>query len=108
MASSRPSSATVEWADVAFQVVAFEAMNQVKIVLTLTVEDNRGKADVTIGAAAHRRSPAGVEAAPLALVSVICSATRLRTLEAAVIHTLYILDGKLAEEEFERAKNQSA
>lgn len=108
MASSRLSSATPEWTDVAFQVVAFEAINNVKIHLMISAEDNRGKGDMRVTAAAHRRAPEGVVAELLGSVNVTCSATNFRSLEAVVIHALYTLDGKLAEKEFARTKNQSA
>ena len=44
--------------------------------------------------------PVTVEVVVLGSVSVTCSATKLRTMEAALIHGLYLLDGKLAEGQF--------
>ena len=54
---------------------------------------------------AHPRAGEIGEVPPLGSVSVTCSATRLRTMEAALIHALYMLDGQLAKGEFARVLN---
>lgn len=94
----------IDLVDVGMNVVAFEAMNNVRIEVRLTVGDYHGKADLLVEALAYeRQSPNGV-AKPLVSVSVSCSATKLRSLEAALIHVLYLLDGQLAESELESAR----
>ena len=89
-------------------MVAFEGINNVKIHLMISAEDNQGKGDMRVTAAAHRRAPEGVVAELLGSASVICSATRFRSLEAVVIHALYILDGQLARQELEKVLKPSA
>jgi len=87
----------IDLVDVGMNVVAFEAMNNVRIEIRMSVGDYHGRADLLVTALAHdRKVPIG-EAPPLASVSVSCLATKLRSLEAALIHVLYLLDGQLAE-----------
>lgn len=100
MAQSRGSSNTVDWRDVVGNMVAFEAVNHVRIEVRLTTADYRGRADLAAQVMAW--SVELVDGVPslLASVNATCSATRLKTLEGLVIHGLYLLDGKLAEREF--------
>jgi len=105
LASSRGSSNGVDWRDVAGNIVAFEAINGVRVELRITTTNHHGRADLWIALLAHPADREIGEVAPLASVSLSTSATRLRSLEAAIIHGLYLLDGKLASNEFERIKN---
>lgn len=99
-------SSGIDLTDVAMNVVAFETMNRVKIEVRLSVEDRDGRADFRIAALAHdRKIPIG-EAPPLASVSVSCLGTRLTSLEAALIHALYMLDGQLVSNEIGSAETQ--
>lgn len=85
--------------DVAMNMVAFETMNNVKIELRMSVGDRGGRACVLITALAHARDQEIGEVLPLASVNVNCLATNLQTLDAALIHALYMLDGQLVENE---------
>lgn len=99
MAVSRGSSNSADWKDVAGNLVAFEAINGVRLEIRVSTSDNQGRADLTVAVIAHdRRAPIG-EAPPWGSVSVKCSATRLRTLEGALIHALYLMDSTLARTE---------
>lgn len=95
MASSRLSSNGPDWRDVAGNLVAFEAMNGVRLEIRLLTADHRGMADIQAEVVAHdRKAPIGA-VPPLASASVTCSATKLRTLEGLLIHSLYVLDAML-------------
>jgi hypothetical protein len=72
----------------------------------LSVGDRHGRACVLLTGLAHRRDRDVGEVPPLASVSVNCLALNLRSLDAALIHVLYLLDGQLAENEIERVKNK--
>lgn len=99
MASSRPLSAGVDWKDVAGNLVAFESMNGVRLEIRMSTADYHGRADLAVTVIAHNREVEIGEAPPLASVNATCSATRLKSLEALLIHALYTLDGRLAENE---------
>lgn len=99
MGSKKDLSGGIGLLDVAFNVTGFEVMNQVRIVITLIVADARGRAEIEVTSAAYRRDDDPAVDAPLASVSATCSAMNVQSLEAAVIHSLYLLDGKLAREE---------
>jgi hypothetical protein len=100
LASRQGYSASLEVMDVAANIVAFEAINKVRLELRLSVVDRRGQADVVVVALAHSRETEIGEVPPLASVNVSCLGTRLRTMEACLIHALYQLDSKLAAGEF--------
>jgi hypothetical protein len=78
-------------------MVAFEAMNNVRIEVRMSVGDHHGRSDLLIAALAHPRNVEIGEVPPLASVSLSCLGSHLKSLEAALIHALYLLDGQLAE-----------
>lgn len=96
MALRNGSSQTIGLVDVATNIVGFEVINGVRIVLTMTVGDLRGQATVMIGARAEERAPESPDPKVLGSVSVNTLATNLLTLDAALIHVLYMLDGEIA------------
>jgi hypothetical protein len=77
-------------------IVAFEALNDVRIEVRMSVGDRNGEADVRLVALAHNRNLPVGEAPPLASASLSCSGSRLLTMDAALIHLMYMLDGQLA------------
>lgn len=81
-------------------IVAFQAINQVKVVIRLEAGDWKGTADVGATATAYRLAPADGDLSPLASVRVNLLSTNLQTAEAAVIHLLYLLDAQLASGAF--------
>jgi putative effector of murein hydrolase len=63
----------------------------------MTTADYHGRADLRIAALAHDLSKEIGEVPPLASASVTILGTRLKSLEGALIHALYVLDDQLAE-----------
>jgi hypothetical protein len=96
LASREGSRSGVELVDVAMNIVAFETMNNVRMTVLLTVVDRHGRADIQLLLTAYDRKHSGAEVKPSVSVNVSCLGTNLRSLEAALIHGLYTLDGKLA------------
>lgn len=99
MALRNGSSGEIAMVDLAMNIVAFESMNNCRIVMNLTVVDRNGRGDVMIQATAYDRQLDPAVAPSLASVNVSCLSTRLLSLDAALIHVLYILDGELARRE---------
>lgn len=79
---------------------AFEEINQVQVSLRIACVLHRGQTDLELTAEAVGKHTQEQVVKSLASVSVKCSSMNLRSLEAALIHVLYMLDGKLAEEEY--------
>jgi hypothetical protein len=80
-------------------LVAFEAINGCRLEIRLSTADYHGRADLAIVAIAHDRKAEIGEVPPLASATVTISGTRLKSLEGALIHTLYVLDAQLVEQE---------
>lgn len=99
MAQSRISSNSVDWKDVAGNLVAFEAINGVRLEVRISTADHHGRADVAVAVIAHDARKEIGEVPPWASVSVRCSAIRLKTLEGVIIHALYLMDAQLASTE---------
>jgi hypothetical protein len=104
LASSRLSSNSPDWMDVAANLVAFQALSSCRLEIRMTAADDHGKADIRITILAHELKAEIGDQPPLASVSVTCSATRMTSLEAALIHALYQLDGQLGRLEFDGIK----
>lgn len=85
--------------DVAALMEAFEEINQVKIILSITLEGTGSLRGLRIGAVAMENNSPSTEATVLASVNASFSAMNLKTVEAAVMHVLYLLDGKIAYQE---------
>ena len=81
-------------------LVAFEAINSVRLEIRLSVEDRKGAADVCATVVAHSRKVEIGEAPPLGSVSADLTTMNRKTLEDALIQLLYRLDGQLASGEF--------
>jgi len=88
--------------DVVGNLMAFEAMNNVRLELRLASMLRHGKPDLAVTALAFPKLEESMEQPHLALVRLTCSALNLRTLDAALIHALYLLDGQIASNELER------
>lgn len=99
MASGKHYRDGIGTVDVAMVVSAFEAINNLQVEVRLSVADRHGAADVVIVALASRRDVPIGEAPPLASVQLSCSDSNLTTLDAAIIHALYLLDSRLAKNE---------
>jgi len=97
LASKRDYSGGIGWKDVAGNLVAFEAINGCRLEVRITTADYHGRVDMTVAVVANDRKAENGDLPPLASVSVSVSGSRLRSLEGALIHALYLLDSKLAE-----------
>lgn len=87
--------------DVAINVTAFEVMNNVRVEVRLSCIDRHGRPDIQMVAIAHRRDVPIGDGSPLASVTLTCLASRLTTVDAALIHALYQLDSMLAHNEMQ-------
>jgi len=101
LAASRISSNSPDWEDVAVNLIAFEAMNNVRLEMRVSTADHHGLADLAVTVIAHDRTAEIGVVPPLASASVTCSGSRLKSLEAVAIHALYKLDSQLALNELD-------
>jgi len=101
------SSKNVEWKDVAGNLVAFEAINGCRLEIRMSTADYHGRADLAVEVLAHDRKVETGDQPSLASVRLTCSGSRLKTLEALLIHALYQLDFQLGERAFADAVKQS-
>jgi len=99
LASKNHYLATSDEVDLPFLMVAFEAMNNVRLVLTVMAVDTGGTADLRLTMVALPRMVADVGVKPLASVSKLFSAMNLKTVHAALIQLMYAVDFQLAEKE---------
>lgn len=97
MGSNRDSLSGLGWKDVAGNLVAFEAINGVRLEIRLSTADYHGRADLAVTAIAHDRKGEIGDLPPLGSASVTILGTRLKSLEGALIHALYVLDAQFAE-----------
>jgi hypothetical protein len=81
-------------------MVAFEAINNVRLVLRMTTGDHKGAADLVMTVTALPRNEPDGGQLSLGSASATCSGINLRTLEGALIQLMYRLDSKLAEGAF--------
>lgn len=90
--------------EVGYLIRAFEEMSKLKVETTLSMEEHKGQWEMMARASAYPLGMPCVEAFALASVSVKCSALNLQTVEAVLIHVMYMLDGKLARDEMRGEK----
>ena len=108
MAQSRGSSNNPDLYDISAVMAAFEEVNQVRITLSIQTRQMGRVGDIQIGAMASDNRSDNPEANTLASVNATFLATGRKTLDAAVIHVLYLLDGKLASNEMASAEVKKA
>lgn len=96
MASRHYSLEMTEIADFRDLLMGFEEHNGVRIEVRLSLVWGALVPDIAMVAIAHESAGEIGVVAPLASVSVRCSATNLKTLSAALIHAMYALDFQLA------------
>jgi len=102
LASNRDFSGGIGWKDVAGNLVAFEAINGCRLEIRISTTDYHGRADLQVAAIAHDRKAEIGDLPPLASANVTIMGTRLKSLEGALIHALYVLDSQLAEAELRK------
>lgn len=100
MASSRFSSNSPDLQDVTVTIAAFEKINEVRVNVRLGCIEHKGHTDLEMIAEAWSLPGLQQEVKLLGCVSVRCSTINLKSMDAALIHVLYLLDGKLDEAEF--------
>jgi hypothetical protein len=101
LASSRDTRNSADVKDVISVMSAFEEQNKVFIEMRMGLKLDAKEPDLVLHLAAHQL-PSEIGVLPaLASVSVTCSAMNKATLEACLIHALYVLDFQLALSEFE-------
>jgi|SRR5215208_1641140 len=108
LAQSRGSLNSPDWQDISTIIRTFEGTEQVDITVELTHTMVMGASALLVAAKAYSNKKGEQAAQPLASASATCSATGLRTLEAAVIHVLYVLDFQIAVAELGKAEVKPA
>jgi hypothetical protein len=105
LASSRGTYSSPDIQDVAVNLLAFEEINRCQIIISLTVVGEPADRQMSIGAVARELESVSSDQPVLASVSAICSGMNVRSLEGALIHILYTLDGEIASREMHFGKN---
>jgi len=105
LATSRISSSNPDWLDVSEIVKAFEEMNKVRIVLYGRVESVHGHKELVFLIQAEDQEEDDPVAKVLASVKCHIGSGGHRTMESAIMWSLYQLDWQLAKDEMEKNKN---
>lgn len=108
MASSRFSQNTLDLTDVAVAWAAFEEINSVDVSIECRLVLRGQTREPRLYGEARERKDGSTEAQPLVLVSASSWAFGHKSLDAAVFHLLYTLDGQLAEHEMAKAGKKEA
>jgi hypothetical protein len=87
-------------------MLAFEAINQCRVVLTVGLDPEGPEAVLNWTAEAWERERSSTEAKPLASVRWKIGSTDVRTMDALILQLMYKLDGAMAKEEFSRVLNK--
>lgn len=106
MASSRDTSNSPDWRDLASIIDSFEKQDQVTVTITLSVEVLEGVPEMFVELNTGISLTADAELAPSGCVRLKCSATNRKTLEAAILAGLYQLDFQLACNEYDGDKKK--
>lgn len=107
MGLKRGSSSTLALRDVADNMKAFQDLNGVFLEIRLALVDRHGAPDFRLNVLAHDASVGIGDLPPLGSVNLSCSGLNLVSLEAALIHGLYLMDFELAAREM-RGKDSGA
>lgn len=99
MASSRYSSNGPDEVDITTFMVAFEAINKLKLSVELSVQNKGPVAEMIVQVTAWTLSDPSVGPPPSVLLSVRAGVAPHQTLQAAILQLLYVLDGRLDERE---------
>lgn len=94
--------------DVAVSWLFLESTNQVTITIALGMAMRGATPEPLLNAIAWDAKPENAEAQPSALANVRCWGFGFKTLEAALFHLLYTVDGQIAQNEFANASNKKA
>jgi hypothetical protein len=108
LASSRTTGNQIDVTDVAVAWAAFEEINDVSVTLELAMIVRGANREPRLFGTAMGGPPAGTVLRPSVLASASCWVFEHRSLDAAVFHLLYTLDGLIAAAEFENAAKKEA
>lgn len=108
MASSRPSRNAPDLSDVYVTWRALEEINKVTITIALGVAPRGVTPELLVNALAWDNSQENMEAPPLVLANAKCWAFDHQSLDIALFHLLYTLDGRIAEAELLNADKKGA
>lgn len=108
MASSRPSSNSPDMMDVAVSWLFLENVNEVTITMALGMVLRGETPEPLLQAIAWDAKPENADQQPSALANARCWAFGFKTLEAALFHLLYTVDGQIARNELANAGKQQA
>jgi len=102
LASSRFSANSPDWVDVTSVIEAFEEMNQVVITLRGRVERMGSERLLTFLVEAHDARYEIGEVPTLAFVRCHPGSSNHRSMESAILWSLYQIDGQLAKNEMSK------
>jgi len=101
LASSRGTSNGPDMRDIAVTWEAFEEINDCVVTVAMTLVKAKGDHEVILSGAAWEKDLRNLITGQQLLASAICSATHYVSLENALFHLLYTLDGNIASAELE-------
>lgn len=101
MASSRDSSNTPDWRDIASAMAAYEQQEACTLELTVVSAGSAEKPDMRLVLRSGLEVGEDGEVKPSVYASALCSKERFRTLESAILFLLYQLDFMSALREFD-------
>lgn len=108
MASSRHSQNTIDLTDVAVAWAAFETINSVEVTIDVRMVPRGANREPKLYGVAFDHPAVDTGQQRSALASANCWAFDYRSLDAAIFHLLYTLDGSIASAEFERTGKNRA
>lgn len=103
MASSRGTSNGPDVRDITATMIAFEAINKVRLQVLMGVTQDKHRTVLACEAVAWPVEPESGEVQPLASAKCLIGLSDRRTVDAVILQLMYKLDAELAEEEFRRA-----
>jgi hypothetical protein len=100
LASSRFTSNGPDEVDLATFMSAFQGINKLRLTVELSVVDRGPLVEMQVQVTAWRLADESGEVVPSVLRSVRAGVAHRQTLAAAILQQLYVLDSRLAEDEF--------
>lgn len=108
LASSRASQNQLDLTDVAVAWAAFEEINSVSVEIECALVHRGPIREMQLIGRAYDQHQENTDQTRLVLVSATSWVMNHKTLDTAVFHLLYTLDGLIAEREFANAGNKEA
>lgn len=95
-----------DFQDLVHLLTAFEAINRVRLGIRMSRSLTSRVPDMAVTLVASEVDTESGDLKDLGSVSLTCLASNLRSLEAVLIHGLYLLDAQLARHELEVASKE--